>query len=46
MHRTARTLFAAFMLAGMAGFVPTAESAAIQGKEMTLPATERAVKVE
>ena len=46
MHRTARSLFAAFMLAGMAGFVPPAESAAVQGKEMTLPATERAVKVE
>jgi carboxymethylenebutenolidase len=45
MHRTARTLFAAFMLAGIGGFVPPAEAAAIQAKEMTLPATERQVKV-
>ena len=43
MYRAARTLFAAFMLAG---FAPPAESAAILGKETTLPATERAVKVE
>lgn len=46
MHRSARTLVAAIVLAGMAGIVPPAESAAIQGKQMTLPATERAVKVE
>jgi len=46
MRRTARTLFAALMLIGVAGVMPSADAAAIQGKEMTLPATERTVKVE
>lgn len=43
--RRAACLFAAFMLAVMAGLAPPALSAAIQGKEITLPATERQVKV-
>jgi carboxymethylenebutenolidase len=46
MHRTTRILFAAFIAAGMACAIPGAMSAAIEGKEMTLPATEHAVKVE
>lgn len=46
MRRLARTLLATLVLAGMAGFVPPLQAAAIQAKEMTLPATERAVKVE
>jgi carboxymethylenebutenolidase len=46
MRRTARTLLAALMLIGVAGVMPSADAAAIQGKETTLPATERTVKVE
>lgn len=46
MRHFARTLFATFMVAAMAGFSGDATAAAIQAKEMTLPATERAVKVE
>jgi len=46
MRRLARTLLATLVLAGMAGFVSPSEAAAIEAKEMTLPSTERAVKVE
>jgi len=46
MRHLARTLFATFMVAAMAGFSGHAMAAAIQAKEMTLPSTERAVKVE
>jgi len=46
MRPLARTLLATLMLVGVAGFGSEAITAEIQGKEMTLPATERAVKVE
>jgi len=46
MRHLSRTLLATLMLAGMAAFAHPSEAAAIVAKEMTLPATERAVKVE
>lgn len=46
MRPFARTLLATLMLVGVAGFGSEALAADIQAKEMTLPATERTVKVE
>ena len=42
----ASSLIASLALVALFGFTPTVLAAEIQGKEMTLPATERAVKVE
>jgi carboxymethylenebutenolidase len=46
MKALTRSLFAPLALLMLSSFVPAASAAEIQGKEMTLPATERAVKVE
>src|SRR5258708_12773122 len=46
MKALTRSLFAPLALLMLSSFVPAASAADIQGKEMTLPATERAVKVE
>src|ERR1700688_2144428 len=46
MNALTRSLFAPLALLMLSGFVPAASAAEIQGKEMTLPATEHAVKVE
>jgi carboxymethylenebutenolidase len=46
MRRLARTLFATLIMIGAAGTSSGATAADIEGKEMTLPSTERPVKVE
>jgi len=46
MRRLARTLFATLVVSGLTGFAPDGRAAAVEGKEMTLPASERTVKVE
>ena len=40
------TVIASLAFVGLLGFAPAVSAAEIQGKEMTLPATERPVKVE
>src|SRR6266700_1585423 len=46
MKALTRSLFAPLALLMLSSFVPAASAADIQGKEMTLPATEHPVKVE
>ena len=46
MNVLTRALWAPLALLMLSSFAPAASAADIQGKEMTLPATERAVKVE
>src|SRR3982074_1703107 len=46
MNALTRSLFVPLALLLVSGFVPAALAAEIQGREMTLPATEHPVKVE